>query len=221
MNNKTIVIFDVGRTLINATHKNIIYYLVKKGKARIWFAITISFLFFLHKLIGTNEKIICTITKKAYSIFKGWSLIETDNLLKEFFEEDLKYKIYPEAIKKIKEHIDKNHEVVLVSALAPPVINIIKDFLGLRLMIVPQLETKDGKYTGVVADLIPYGINKRKLVEDLVKEEHLSLKESYVYTDRFSDLALLELADNPIVVNPELKLEKAAKDRGWEVYKFE
>ena len=42
----------------------------------------------------------------------------------------------------------------------------------------------------------------------------------YFYSDSASDVPLMELADQPIAVNPSKKLAQIAKQRGWQIEKF-
>ena len=45
----------------------------------------------------------------------------------------------------------------------------------------------------------------------------LDLAESWFYTDSYTDLPMLERVGNRVVVNPDPRLKRAAKQRGWPV----
>lgn len=215
--NKKVVIFDVGKTLVKITHKDIIRFFLKRGKVNVFFLYIISFLFFIHKIIGINNRNVCRITRFSYKIFKGQSVSEINEISKDFFNVYLKNKIYDKSVEIIKQHIENGYEVILISALFPQVVDFLKIYLDLNFIIVPDLEVIDGKYTGKVLNLIPYGSNKATLVRELVKKQGFSFDNSYAYSDRFSDLKLFELVDKPVIVNPELKLRIEAEKRSWKV----
>lgn len=73
-----------------------------------------------------------------------------------------------------------------------------------------------GKFTGEVADehLIA---NKVNIVRRVIDREGLTIKDSYVVGDTEGDISMLELAENPICFNPNLKLYKYAKRMGWKI----
>ena len=215
--NKKIVIFDVGRTLVNVTHKDIVHCLMRKKIVSKFFAMRVCFLFLYYKIFGIDQYIICDITRDFYKVFRGLDVLEVRKVLSMFFEQELKDKTYKQSINIINQHVEDGYEVILISALFPDIVNFIKDMLNLNFAIVPILEVKNGLYTGRVLGDIPYGTNKAEMVKDLIKREFFSLKESYVYADRFSDIPLFELADHPVVVNPELKLKLEAEKRNWRV----
>ncbi|MDD3284842.1 MAG: HAD family phosphatase [Patescibacteria group bacterium] len=215
--NKKIVVFDVGRTLVKITHKDIIRFFLKRGKTNIFFLYIIYFLFFIHKIIGINNKNVCHITKFSYKIFKNQDAKEMNKISEDFFDSYLKDKIYNKSVETIKQHVENGYEVVLISALFPGVVDCLKKYLNLNFVIVPELEVVDGKYTGKVLNLIPYGSNKAILVRKLVEKENFSFSNSYAYSDRFSDIELFELVDVPIVVNPEPKLRIEANKRNWKI----
>ncbi|MCD4704968.1 HAD-IB family hydrolase [bacterium] len=215
--NKKIVIFDVGRTLVKITHKDVMRFFLEKGKINIFFLYVIYFLFFIHKIIGINEKTVCHLTRMSYRVFRGQDAREIDKISKDFFNFYLKSKIYSKSVEIIKKHISDGYEVILISALFPGVINHLKRYLNLNFIIVPNLEIINGKYTGRVLNLIPYGFNKAMLVRELIGKESFSLDGSYAYSDRFSDLALFELVDKPVIVNSEPKLRIEANKRSWKL----
>jgi phosphoserine phosphatase len=48
----------------------------------------------------------------------------------------------------------------------------------------------------------------------------VDLKASFFYTDSISDLPLLEQVGHPIAVNPDPRLRRIARSRGWPVEYF-
>ncbi len=77
------------------------------------------------------------------------------------------------------------------------------------------LETKDGKYTG--AKSVEAWKIKKELLAQFVKEHDFSLEGSVGVGDTFSDVAFLEMVENPIAFNPNQQLYDEAKARGWKI----
>lgn len=58
---------------------------------------------------------------------------------------------------------------------------------------------------------------KGVLLKEYVAEARLSYEGSYAIGDSGSDIALLELVENPIAFNPDEKLLEAAQNNGWNI----
>jgi phosphoserine phosphatase len=75
---------------------------------------------------------------------------------------------------------------------------------------------KRGRFTGkhLFVDTID---DKANLVKHLVDKKGYSLKGSIGVGDTESDIRFLELVEQPICFNPNLKLYKHAKRHGWTI----
>ena len=52
---------------------------------------------------------------------------------------------------------------------------------------------------------------------DLVARRQVDLSQSWFYTDSYTDMPMLERVGNQVVVNPDPRLKRIAKRRGWPV----
>ena len=75
----------------------------------------------------------------------------------------------------------------------------------------------DGNLTGDYERPLCYGPGKRVLAERWARERGVSLDDAIFYTDSYSDVAMLEFVDHPRVVNPDPRLRRHARKRGWPV----
>ena len=73
-------------------------------------------------------------------------------------------------------------------------------------------EQFDGKIQD--ADLIR---NKSAIVKRAIEKENLTLVDSYGFGDTEGDVSMLEMVDNPIAFNPNVKLFKVADRSGWRI----
>ena len=48
----------------------------------------------------------------------------------------------------------------------------------------------------------------------------MALEAAWFYTDSIHDLAVLEAVGHPVAVNPDPRLERVARRRGWPVLDF-
>jgi HAD superfamily hydrolase (TIGR01490 family) len=216
---KKIVFFDVDNVLIkDQTQKILLQFLFKKRKISIFFFIKIYLWFLLYKFSLIEDTI--NIRKKAYNVLTNWSISETERFFEIFFDQEIKPRIFNKSISIIKNHINQNHEVILISASLFEIVDKLRGFLSLRFVISTKLKRINGRYTGEILGVVPYGKNKVEEVKRLIEDNNFTLENSYAYTDHFSDLPLLELVTNPVTVNPDRKLRRIAKERGWAIYDF-
>ena len=73
---------------------------------------------------------------------------------------------------------------------------------------------KAGKFTGEHGHVVE---NKAELLNQLVKKHGLSFTGSIAVGDSGSDIAMLELVENPIAFNPDQTLLATAKKQGWKI----
>ena len=214
---KTVAFFDIDDTLIcGQTQKLLISYFYKKRKVSSLFLSRIYLWFFLYK-IGIVSKG-TSLMEKAYSLAKNVKEEEFKNFVREVFNEDIKPLIYPQAVERIDFHKKNYHEIVLISKSCKFLVDTIKDYLKVSLSIATELEVKNQVLTGKIKGNIIHGKEKLRVVEEIALKKDWNLKESYAYGDHISDLPLLKAVGHPIVINPDKKLEKEARKRGWKIY---
>ena len=81
-------------------------------------------------------------------------------------------------------------------------------------------EVVDGAYTGNLVGAVLHGPEKAIAVRALAEREGIDLAASSAYSDSANDLPLLECVGLPHVVNPDRRLKRIARQRGWPVYEF-
>ena len=87
-------------------------------------------------------------------------------------------------------------------------------------LIALTMKVKHGRLTGETIGN-PIGDNeKARIVLEYAEEQSIVLDQSYAYADRSSDLPLLNLVGNAIVINPGNKLKKIADANGWETVRW-
>src|SRR5437763_3624019 len=78
-------------------------------------------------------------------------------------------------------------------------------------------EIVDGRYTGRPAGPFNYREGKVASMQELAEREGIDLGASFAYSDSESDLPMLRMVGNPVVVNPDADLRRIAAQEGWEV----
>jgi HAD superfamily hydrolase (TIGR01490 family) len=115
-------------------------------------------------------------------------------------------------------HLEQGHVVAIVSASTQFAVGPLAAHLGIPGQFVStRLESESGKLTGRVVPPVCFGPGKVVWAERFASEHGVDLDRSYFYTDSISDLPLLERVDHPIVVNPDPRLWRLARQKGWPV----
>ena len=218
MKAKQLVVFDVGKTLVRCTHKEIAAFLYRNNRLSLLTLWRIVVLFFFHRLGWVRDRNVGEISRRVFKhILKGWSVDEANTVFKECFEQVIQPRLLRRSCQLLRRHVAAGHAVVLISAFPGGVIERLREYVGADFAIYPDLETRDGKFTGNVLGPFPYGDGKCELVRDLANRESLSLRESHAYADRVSDADLLGMVTNPCAVNPDPALRRHATAHGWPV----
>ena len=90
--------------------------------------------------------------------------------------------------------------------------------LGIPHVVASELEVDErGLFTGRFVDPLCYGTGKIVRTKRLAEAHGFALDEATFYSDSYTDLPLLEAVAEPIVVNPDPRLERIAKKRGWRI----
>lgn len=128
--------------------------------------------------------------------------------------------IYPESRALIEAHLRKGHTVALVTAATPYQVMPAARDLGIEHVKCTNLEIVDGKFTGAVVKPTCYGMGKVDAAEQIADEHGVDLEKSYFYSDSDEDIQLLEFVGNARPLNPNKRLRRIARGRGWPVQDF-
>jgi HAD superfamily hydrolase (TIGR01490 family) len=131
-------------------------------------------------------------------------------------------RIYPQMLALAHEHQDHGRPVYIVTAASQDLANILAHVMALDGALGSGLsEVVDGVYTGRPVGLFVYRSGKAEAIRGLAEREGLDLSECYAYSDSESDLPMLEAVGHPVAVNPDATLARIARERGWDVLRFE
>jgi len=128
-------------------------------------------------------------------------------------------RIYPEGMRRIREHQRAGHRVLLLTGALDVVVEPLAELLGVEVDSAHVL-VKEGRMTGDLQSPPPAGEARATLLEEYAAKNGIVLAESFAYADSLSDLPMLELAGTPVVVNPDARLSQVAGQRGWRVERW-
>ncbi|MEK0127881.1 HAD family hydrolase [Corynebacterium marquesiae] len=149
----------------------------------------------------------------------GWSVDEVRAIARETMHHVVTPSIYAEARELIRAHRAAGHHVVIVSASAAVLVDIIAEELGVEHVIATELAEENGRFTGEVLFYCK-GPNKAAALEQTAAAENLDLNASYAYSDSATDIPMLEKVGHPVAVNPDKQLKRHALAHEWDIRSF-
>jgi HAD superfamily hydrolase (TIGR01490 family) len=131
-------------------------------------------------------------------------------------------RLEPQALRIAYAHQDAGRPVFIVTAAAQELAEMLAHVLAFDGAIGSRFSSVvDGVYTGTPEGLFIYRSGKATAIGELAERRGFDLAASYAYSDSESDLPMLELVGHPVVVNPDAALRALARERGWQIERFD
>lgn len=111
------------------------------------------------------------------------------------------------------------HRVILATAANGFYAHALAKRLGIEDVVATPSLWKNGRLTSKIDGANCYGLAKREMVDRHLREKGLRRENLHIrfYSDHISDLPMFDWADEPIAVNPSIKLFKYALARNWRI----
>lgn len=155
---------------------------------------------------------------KGASSIRGQAESDMAGRTRRWFEEEVRATLLPDAVDAVEEHRRRGHHLVLLTSSSPYVAEPAAELLGLDGYLCTRFAVDgDGLFTGELVLPICYHEGKVTHAREYASARGVDLERSYFYTDSFSDLPMLLAVGVPRVVNPDPRLRREARRRGWEV----
>ena len=146
-----------------------------------------------------------------------YSLDDLAVLHAEFMRDFIEPMMLPKAKALLQQHRDQGDYLLIITATNSFVTHPIATRLGVDDILASDAEILNNRYTGKGVGTPCFQGGKVIRLRTWLKEKNYDLTDAYFYSDSINDLPLLEQVPNPIAVDPDERLEKIAKERGWTV----
>ena len=226
MNERKIAIFDLDGTLVDAhLWLGILKHHLKEKEnlfSLFWFLIS-------HMALAPFWKMGLIPTKKYYQSWgrdlsktmKGIKVDKAKEIFNWITNEHLLPNLKKNVLARLKKHQEEDFLTILTSGSFQDLVEIIANRLNIDFAIGTELDyyPPTARYTGKIIPPFCFGRGKAEKVKNFLSEKNLKInfKESFAYSDSFFDLPILEMAGNPVVVEPDKKLLEIAKNKGWQI----
>lgn len=134
-----------------------------------------------------------------------------------WYRQDIAPEIAPAARVAIERHRQAGDLIVLATGSTCYAARPVARELAIDHVLSTELEVADGAFTGRASALC-FGRHKVALAEAWAARHGVDLAASTFYSDSYNDLPLLERVGTAVAVNPDARLRRHARRRGWPMY---
>ena len=211
--------FDVDKTLLPGTSTEMLFVhaLLHReipGRFRIW-----PFIAEALRLLPKG----LTIARKANKAYLAGSTLEEVRRRGRFlFETKIEPRLGDRGRIWIEKERKRDRAIVLLTGMPEPLVEPFAQHFGADFSVATPLEiTPDGRLTGRRAGPFPYGRTKLEIAQRLADEHGWRLPDCSAYGDHASDAALLGAVGEAYAVDPDPRLLREARQRGWTILQHE
>jgi HAD superfamily hydrolase (TIGR01490 family) len=135
-----------------------------------------------------------------------------------FYREHVQGLYRPGARPVVEEHRQAGDKLVLLTSTSVYMANVVAEELGFHDSLCNRFEVDgEGIYTGRPLGEICFGKGKLTLARAYADQQGVDLQACAFYTDSIADSSVLEAVGRPVAVNPDPRLKRLARARGWPV----
>lgn len=117
----------------------------------------------------------------------------------------------------VEQHRQQGHTLMIITATNSFITRPIAQAFGIPHLLATEPKICQGRYTQEIDGIPCFQQGKVERLQQWLQTSGESLNGSYFYSDSRNDLPLLELVDNPVVVDPDDVLQKIAIKRHWPI----
>ena len=153
-----------------------------------------------------------------YRNYRGLPAGELRQQAEDALSEFILPRMHQEAVRRIRAHRRRGDRVVLLTGaldfLVAPLRHLGDDLVAAR------LTERRGAFAGELAEPPLTADGRASLAARMAAEHGADLAHCHAYGDSASDLPMLELVGHPHAVNPDFRLSREARRRGWPVVEW-
>jgi HAD superfamily hydrolase (TIGR01490 family) len=161
------------------------------------------------------------VAKRAMESFVGMSETVLAARCDELFLRRIEAHVCDRGRAAVEDHRKKGELLAIVTGASPYIARPLARSLGIPYVVSSELEVDaSGHFTGRVVEPLCYAAGKVERTERLALVLDFRIDESTFYSDSLTDLPLLERVSQPVVINPDPRLSRIARQRRWRVERW-
>ncbi len=212
-----IALFDMDKTLVRKDTAGLfIRYEYELGKVSAW-RVARVFGWRVRYTLGLLPAE--DVARRALGWYRGRDIEDLRRETREWAEQCVFPHIGELARETVKRHQQAGDFVAIVTAQTRYAAEPVMEELGIEHLVATELVVEDGKVGAELVEPLCYGEGKLALVKEMLRREFGSddLSCATAYSDSITDEPLLSAVGVPVAVNPDFRLARLAKARGWRI----
>jgi len=152
-----------------------------------------------------------------YRYYRGMSEQFLAESAPAMFEAVLLPAIYPGAMALVESDRHAGFRTVLVTGSLDFALEPVRRHFGFDDLLCNRLVFEGGLATGAIVPPVLAGPEKVNAIRELCRKYNVETAECKAYSDSLSDLPMLDAVGFPVAANPDRRLRRIARSRGWPV----
>jgi HAD superfamily hydrolase (TIGR01490 family) len=212
-------LFDMDRTLVRKeTASMYVRYVRKRGGATWRDAVRVSW-WVAQYTLGVLDA--ADVVARGLRSLEGMPETVLSARCDDWFRRDVEVHVCDAGRRAVEAHRAAGDLVAIVTGGSPYAARPLARRLGIEHVVASELEVGlDGCFTGRLVEPFCYGPGKLARARALAERLSFRLEDACFYSDSLTDLPLLESVCTPIAVNPDPRLARVARRRGWRVERW-
>ena len=211
-----LAIFDVEGVVLDATVAHFYAWLRGRGMPSLDRALWLAALAArVPGYLVTDRRSRAAFNRAFYRQYRGLPSGELRMQARAALSDFILPRVRQAAVRRIRAHRARGDQVILVTGaldfLVEPLRHLADELVAAR------LTERRGAFTGELAEPPLSADGRASLAARIAAERGVDLADCHAYGDGVSDLPLLELVGHPAAVNPDFRLAREARRRGWPI----
>ena len=149
-------------------------------------------------------------------LFKGRSRAAMEKHVQRFLDKNFSTLSYPPAVKRLRELQQRGLYIVILSSSPSFLVRDIAERFGVDAWDATDYGVDKDQRFCTISQLMQ-GNDKAAYVSEIAERWGIPKQNLWAFSDSSLDLPLLENVGNPVAVQPERRLQKICRLRGWQV----
>jgi HAD superfamily hydrolase (TIGR01490 family) len=207
-------LFDMDRTLVRRETASLyVRYQRERGQANWRDTLRVSF-WVAQYTLGVID--IHDVVSRAIQEFAGTSETVLSARCDDLFLFMVERLVTDRGRRAVEAHRERGDVLAIVTGASPYAARPLARLLRIDHVVASELEVDEARcFTGNPILPLCYGEGKVLRASRLADIHGFRLEEATFYSDSVTDLPLLERVREPVAVNPDARLYRVAKKRGW------
>jgi len=212
----SVAFFDFDKTLLSKNSGSMwLRHEMRQGRVSAWTSVRAGWWLLRYSLGSTDLE---HGVREAIRAIKGQPEDEMRRRVHAWYHAEVKGLYRPGGQAALSHHRAQGHKLVLLTSASNYLSEVVQQEMRLDHILCNRFEVNaEGLYTGEPEGQVCYGQGKLHHAQSYLNSVGVALEDCWFYTDSMADLSVMEVVGHPVAINPDPRLERVAKSRGWPV----